>query len=136
MSRNSYALIFSAALLATLTACNKSETPQTSSSSSIITPTVSTPSLSVQARIGGDGESLLKKTNCMGCHKMQGKLVGPGFAEVAKKYGSEPDAAAKLETKISKGGAGVWGTMPMPSMGSIHPDDIKVMVAYILTLSK
>jgi len=84
-----------------------------------------------------EGVALLKKSNCMGCHKMEGKLVGPGFAEVAKKYKDDAAAAAKLEAKVSKGGAGVWGTMPMPAMNiTTKPEDIKTMVAYIMTLAK
>ncbi len=81
-------------------------------------------------------EALLKKGNCMGCHKMEGKLVGPGFADVAKKYKGDKGAAAKLETKVAKGGAGVWGTMPMPAMAQVKPEDIKAMVAFILAQAK
>jgi len=81
-------------------------------------------------------DALLKKSNCMGCHKMEGKLVGPGFKEVAAKYKGDAGAAAKLETKIAKGGAGVWGTMPMPAMNNVKPEDIKKMVAHILTMAK
>ena len=66
-----------------------------------------------------DGAALLKKSNCMGCHKMEGKLVGPGIVDIAKKYKGDAGAAAHLETKIAKGGAGVWGTMPMPAMGNV-----------------
>ena len=83
-----------------------------------------------------DGAALLKKGNCMGCHKMEGKLVGPGFAEVAKKYKGDAGAAAKLETKVAKGGSGVWGTMPMPAMNNVKPEDIKSMVAFILAQAK
>ncbi len=83
-----------------------------------------------------DGAALLKKNNCMGCHKMEGKLVGPGFVEVAKKYKGDAGAAAKLETKVAKGGAGVWGTMPMPAMAQVKPADIKAIVAFILAQAK
>lgn len=83
-----------------------------------------------------DAAALLKSSNCMGCHKMEGKLVGPGFADVAKKYKGDAGAEAKLETKVAKGGAGVWGTMPMPAMNNVKPADIKVMVSYILSQAK
>jgi len=86
--------------------------------------------------LADDGAALLKKGNCMGCHKMEGKLVGPGFADVAKKYKGDAGAAAKLETKVAKGGAGVWGTMPMPAMGNVKAEDVKTMVAYILAQAK
>lgn len=83
--------------------------------------------------LADDGAALLKKGNCMGCHKMEGKLVGPGFKEVAAKYKGDAGAAAHLETKITKGGAGAWGTMPMPAMSNVKPEDVKAMVAYIMT---
>ena len=83
-----------------------------------------------------DGAALLKKSNCMGCHKMEGKLVGPGFADVAKKYKGDAAAAAKLEAKVAKGGAGVWGTMPMPAMNNVKAEDVKTMIAFILSQAK
>ena len=117
MSHNSFALLFSTALLLNLSACNQ------------CSPLKDT-------TFANDGAALLKKSNCMGCHKMEGKLVGPGFADVAKKYKGDAGAAAKLETKVSKGGAGVWGTMPMPAMNNVKAEDVKTMVAYILSTAK
>jgi cytochrome c len=81
-------------------------------------------------------DALLKKSNCMGCHKMEGKLVGPGFVEIANKYKGDAGAAAKLEDKIIKGGAGVWGTMAMPPMANVKPADAKTMAADILSKAK
>jgi len=83
-----------------------------------------------------DGAALLKKSNCMGCHKMEGKLVGPGFKDVAMKYKGDAGAEAKLEAKVAKGGAGVWGTMPMPAMANVKAEDIKTMVSFILAQAK
>lgn len=83
-----------------------------------------------------DGAALLKKNNCMGCHKMEGKLVGPGFADVAKKYKGDAGAEAKLEAKVANGGAGVWGSMPMPAMKNVKAEDIKTMVSFILAQAK
>ena len=86
--------------------------------------------------LADDGATLLKKNNCMGCHKMEGKLVGPGFADVAKKYKGDAGAEAKLEAKVASGGAGVWGTMPMPAMKNVKAEDIKTMVSFILAQAK
>jgi len=83
-----------------------------------------------------DGAALLKSNSCMGCHKMEGKLVGPGFDEVAQKYKGDAGAKAHLENKIIKGGAGVWGTMPMPAMSNVKAEDVKTMVTYILSQAK
>ena len=86
--------------------------------------------------LAADGAVLLKSSNCMSCHKMEGKLVGPGLMDVAKKYKGDAGAAAKLEEKVAKGGSGAWGTMPMPAMNKVKPEDIKTMVEYILAQAK
>lgn len=83
-----------------------------------------------------DGAALLKSSNCMGCHKMEGKLVGPGLVDIAKKYKGDAGAAAKLETKVAKGGSGAWGSMPMPAMANVKAEDITTMVAHILAQAK
>jgi cytochrome c len=84
-----------------------------------------------------DMPDLAKKSNCTSCHKIEGKLVGPGWMDISKKYKGQADAAAKLEAKVAKGGAGVWGTMPMPpNAPKVSAADIKTLVEFILGLSK
>jgi cytochrome c len=84
-----------------------------------------------------DMPDLAKKSNCTTCHKIEGKLVGPGWMEVAKKYKGDAGAEAKLEAKVAKGGAGVWGTMPMPpNAPKVSDADIKTLVKFILGLAK
>ena len=63
-------------------------------------------------------EALAKAKNCMSCHAVDKKVVGPSYKDVAKKYAGQADAVAKLEAKVKKGGSGVWGTVPMPPKGS------------------
>ena len=58
--------------------------------------------------------SLRGKTGCVACHGQEPRLVGPGFAEIAKKYAGQADAANYLTGKIRAGGSGVWGAIPMP----------------------
>lgn len=58
--------------------------------------------------------SLLGKNGCVACHAQETRLVGPGFAEIAKKYAGQADAANYLTGKIRAGGSGVWGAIPMP----------------------
>lgn len=78
---------------------------------------------------------LLKENNCLGCHRIDAKRVGPTYKQIAKKYRNDPDAAARLEKKIVTGGNGVWGTMPMPEFSNrIKPEDMKAMIAFILSL--
>jgi len=58
--------------------------------------------------------TLLQANNCTACHATQGRLVGPGFDEVRRRYASRPDAAAYLRAKIRSGGSGTWGGVTMP----------------------
>jgi cytochrome c len=57
---------------------------------------------------------LAKAKNCMGCHAIDRKVLGPGFKEVAAKYKGQKDAAAVLAGKIQKGSNGAWGPIAMP----------------------
>ena len=70
--------------------------------------------------------------NCMACHAVDKKLVGPSFKDVAAKYAGQKDAASKLEAKVLKGGSGVWGPVPMPANTQVSPDEAKKLVAWIL----
>jgi cytochrome c551/c552 len=83
-----------------------------------------------------DMPPLAKKNNCTACHAIDKKVVGPAWAEVAKKYKGQADAEAKLVTKVSKGGSGVWGSMPMPANdpAGTKQADIKELVKFILAL--
>lgn len=79
-------------------------------------------------------DAALKKNNCMACHAIDTKLVGPAYKDVANKYRGQSDAVAKLSKKIIAGGAGVWGPMPMPAHPQISEADAKKLAAYILSI--
>ena len=70
--------------------------------------------------------------NCMACHAVDKKLVGPSYKEVAAKYTGQANAVAKLEAKVLKGGSGVWGPVPMPANAQVTPAEAKQLVAWIL----
>jgi cytochrome c len=76
---------------------------------------------------------LAQKSNCMSCHAVDKKLVGPGYKEVAAKYKGDKTAEAKLVEKVKKGGAGVWGPIPMPANAQVSDADVKTLVKWILT---
>lgn len=78
-------------------------------------------------------EALLKKHNCIACHAMAKKVVGPAYQDVAKKYKGQKDVVAKLAAKVKKGGQGVWGSVPMPPNPAVPDADIKKMVEYVLS---
>lgn len=81
-----------------------------------------------------EGLALIEGADCLTCHKVDAKLVGPSYQEVADKY-TEADVD-KLATKIIEGGKGVWGEIPMTPHAGMSPDNAKKMVEYILTLKK
>ena len=70
--------------------------------------------------------------NCMACHAVDKKLVGPSYKEVAAKYAGQANTVAKLEAKVLKGGSGVWGPVPMPANAQVTPAEAKQLVAWIL----
>ena len=78
-------------------------------------------------------EALAKKHNCLACHTVDKKLVGPSYKEIAKKYKGQ-NVAATLETKVKKGGQGVWGPVPMPPNAAVPDGDIKKLVDWILKM--
>ncbi len=81
------------------------------------------------------GADLAKKNNCMSCHGVDKKIIGPAFKDVAKKYKGNNDAVALLPKKVKDGGSGVWGPIPMSPNKTISDADIKVMVEYVLSLN-
>lgn len=79
-------------------------------------------------------EELFKKFNCIACHAVDQKRLGPSLKEVAAKYNGDSSAADKLAKKIQVGGAGVWGQLPMPAQPQVSDGDAKTLAEYILSL--
>lgn len=79
-------------------------------------------------------QALATAKNCMACHALDKKLVGPSYKDVAAKYASDKTAADKLATKIQKGGAGVWGPVPMPANPQVSEAEAKKLAAWVLTV--
>lgn len=75
---------------------------------------------------------LAKAKNCMACHAVANKLVGPAYKDVAAKYAGQKDAENKLVTKVLKGGAGVWGAVPMPANPQLSEPEARTLVKWIL----
>ncbi len=79
-------------------------------------------------------QALATSKNCMACHAIDKKLVGPAYKEVAAKYSGQKDAVDKLAVKIMKGGSGVYGPVPMPANTQVNEADAKKLAAWVLTL--
>lgn len=78
-------------------------------------------------------EALAKSKNCMACHAVDKKLVGPSYKDVAKKYAGDAKAADMLAAKVIKGGSGVWGAIPMPANTQVSEAESKKLVAWVLS---
>ncbi|RQO63524.1 cytochrome C' [Paucibacter sp. KBW04] len=77
---------------------------------------------------------LAQKKNCMACHAVDKKLVGPAYKDVAAKYAKDKAAVATLSTKIIKGGSGVWGPVPMPANSQVSEAEAKQLATWILSV--
>src|SRR6267142_126611 len=78
-------------------------------------------------------KALAQSKNCLACHAVDKKLVGPAYVEIAKKYKGNKDAEGMLMKKVINGGGGVWGTIPMPP-NPVKDDEAKLLVEWILSL--
>lgn len=77
--------------------------------------------------------ALAQARNCMACHAIDHKVVGPAFKDVAKRYAGQ-DMAAKLAAKIRSGGAGAWGPVPMPANPQVSEAESRQLAAWVLGL--
>src|SRR5579872_3604389 len=80
------------------------------------------------------GEKLVKSNDCISCHAVNRKLVGPAYMDVAKRYRGKPGAAAKLMAKVRTGGSGNWGQVPMTPHPALTNAQLKSMIDWILSL--
>ena len=78
-------------------------------------------------------QALATAKNCMACHAIDKKLVGPAYKDVAAKYAGQKDAVDRLAAKIMKGGAGVWGPVPMPANAQVNEAEAKKLAAWVMT---
>ena len=78
--------------------------------------------------------NLAQKNNCLACHSVDAKVLGPAFKEIAKAYQGKAGAEKMLIAKVKAGGVGRWGNVPMPPNSQISPADAEALVQWILTL--
>ncbi len=77
---------------------------------------------------------LAQQKTCMACHAVDRKIVGPSYKDVAAKYAGQKDAVDKMVEKIIKGGAGVWGAVPMPANPRVSPAEARQLAVWILSV--
>lgn len=78
------------------------------------------------------GVELIGKSDCLTCHKLDEKLIGPTYKEVAQKYENTPENVTMLAGKIIKGGKGVWGEVEMTAHPDMSQEDAEALIKYVL----
>lgn len=131
-------VVLSAAVL--MAACgNSGETKPADTKDT--TAAVSAPAAAPSTAASDKGLELIGASDCTTCHRLNkessGATIGPAYSEVAAKYAPAADTTIdRLVKKVISGGSGIWGTIPMTPHPALKADDVKTMVAYIMTLKK
>lgn len=76
---------------------------------------------------------LARAKNCMACHSMTNKVVGPSYKDIAARYAGQNDAEDKLVQKVLKGGSGAWGAVPMPANAQVSEAEARTLVKWIMS---
>ena len=84
--------------------------------------------------IASASEELAKKNNCLACHTVDKKVLGPAYKDVAAKYENTPENVEMLVGKVKNGGSGNWGQVPMPPNPTVSDEDAKTIVEWVLSL--
>jgi len=82
------------------------------------------------------GLALVGKSDCLTCHKVNEKNIGPSYRDVAAKYENTDENIKMLAGKIIKGGSGVWGAIPMTPHPTLSQEDAEALAKYVLLLKK
>src|SRR4029079_4133427 len=81
------------------------------------------------------GKSLIEGSDCLSCHQVNRKSIGPAYVDVAQKYHNDSTATARLVRKIREGGSGVWGSTSMAAHPNLTDEQAQAMLAYIMSLA-
>jgi cytochrome c len=81
------------------------------------------------------GRRLIEGSDCLSCHQLNRKSIGPAYIDVARKYHNDSTATARLVRKIRQGGSGVWGKVVMPAHPALTDAQASAMLAYIMSLA-
>ena len=102
----------------------------------VTTPGAAAPGAAASAAASTTGLDLAKSVNCLACHQVRGRRVGPPFVAVAQRFAGQPGAADYLAQSIRNGGRGRWGAVPMPAQPQVSAQQAHELAVWILSLAK
>ncbi|WP_323018408.1 c-type cytochrome [Castellaniella sp.] len=91
------------------------------------------PSLAADGRVV-DGQALAKQRQCLGCHQVDARRVGPPFRAIAQRFRDQPQAAQYLAQTMRRGSSRQWGAIPMPAQTRLSDADAMRLAQWILSL--
>jgi cytochrome c len=100
----------------------------------VVAPKPVAPTAAVVVANTVDALAIAKKRNCLACHSVDKKVVGPAWKDVSAKNRGDAGAQARLEAKIAKGGSGAWGSIPMPPQPQVTAEERTQLARFILNL--
>ena len=81
-----------------------------------------------------EGKQLIDDSDCLACHKIDEKSIGPEYIAIADKYKNDDNAVSYLSGKIINGGGGIWGDQTMAAHPQLDQEVVEKMIEYILSL--
>ena len=122
-------------MLVLLAAC-KSGTGKTESSDSVnaTQAIINTGGTSIDSAENISGSNLIASNDCLTCHKVNEKSIGPSYKQIADKYELNQGNIENLANKIIKGGKGLWGSAAMTPHPNLPEAQAQEMARYILEL--
>ena len=127
-------IILSAVLVSIMASCGNKKEVDKPAADAMTTQELMTDDVATIAPEFQKGADLIEKSDCLSCHKINEKVVGPSYEDVAAKY-TVADIDMLANT-IIKGGSGHWGEIPMTPHADLQIEDAREMVKYILSLKK
>ncbi len=125
-------VILVAICMAMLSACGNKKETEKPAEDSMSVKEMNTEDVATIAPEFQKGADLIENGDCLACHKVDEKVVGPSYKDVANKYAiADTDMLAKT---IINGGVGHWGEIPMTAHPDLKLEDAREMVKYILSL--
>lgn len=88
-------------------------------------------------RPAADHEAMVElawDSGCFNCHDLHARVRGPAWIDVARRYRGDADAFERLVRTVIDGGSGNWGEDAMSPNRRVPEEDVRALVAWLLTL--